>query len=145
MYNFGERSLTNYKTLHQDLRLILDELIKIYDFSIIEGHRTLETQRKYFYEGKSNLDGIVKQSKHQSYPSLAVDLMPYKKGTNAFSGDELDNRRFYMMMGMIKAISIRLFNNGLISHKVRFGLDWDSDDTFKDQTFHDLPHIELIK
>lgn len=143
-YTLGKKSLENFKTLHPDLQTILAELIRVYDFSIIEGYRTLETQQQYFKDGKSKLDGINQKSKHQSYPSLAVDIMPYKKGTNAFSGDELDNRRFYMMMGMVKAISNKLLIAGEITHKVRFGLDWDGDDTFKDQTFHDLPHVELV-
>lgn len=145
MYKFGQRSLSNLSGCHEDIQTILNELIKYYDFSVIEGHRTLEIQQKYFSEGKSKLDGVKKKSKHQEYPSMAVDIMPYKKLTNAFSGKELDNRRFYLMMGMVKAISLKLYEDGKISHKVRFGLDWDSDNTFTDQTFHDLPHFELIK
>lgn len=143
-YKFGKRSLDNLSTIEDDLKTILKELIKVYDFSIIEGHRSTETQKKYYREGKSTLDGVTRKSKHQSYPSRAVDLMPYKKGTNAFSGNELDNRRFYMMMGMLKVIAIRLKEEGKITHSVRFGLDWDSDETFRDQTFHDLPHVELV-
>ena len=144
MYKFSQRSLNNLNMAEVDLKIILSELIKVYDFSIIESHRSLETQKKYYREGKSTLDGVNRKSKHQSYPSKAVDIMPYKKGTNAFSGNELDNRRFYMMMGMLKVIAIRLKEEGKISHDVRFGLDWDSDETFRDQTFHDLPHVELI-
>jgi len=143
-YSFSENSLSNLKTCHEDIQKILVELIGMYDFSVIEGHRTRETQQKYFKEGKSKLDGTVKMSKHQNHPSMAVDIMPYKKGTNAFSGKELDNRRFYLMMGMVKAIADRLLISGEISHRVRFGLDWDGDDTFIDQSFHDLPHFELI-
>lgn len=142
-YSFGEKSLSKLSTCHPDIQKILNELIKIYDFSVLEGERSLETQQKYFAEGKSKLDGVNKKSKHQSSPSMAVDIMPYKKGTNAFSGSELDNRRFYVMMGMVKAISMRLKEEGHISHSVRFGMDWDGDDTFNDQTFHDLPHFEL--
>jgi peptidoglycan L-alanyl-D-glutamate endopeptidase CwlK len=143
-YSFSDRSLNNLKDVHPDLQKILAELIMFYDFSVIEGHRTLETQQKYFREGKSKLDGITKKSKHQSYPSMAADIMPYAKGTNAFSGSEYDNKRFYMMMGMVKAIAYKLLIKGEITHRVRFGLDWDGDDTFKDQTFHDLPHVELV-
>lgn len=143
-YELSEKSLEKFKTLHPDLQKILSELIKVYDFAIIEGHRTLEQQQQYYKEGKSKLDGVNNKSKHQSYPSLAVDIMPYKKGTNAFSGDELDTMRFYFMMGMVKVIAHNLLDKGEISHGVRFGLDWDGDDTFTDQTFHDLPHFELI-
>ena len=145
MYSFSDKSRDKLSTCHKDIQKILRELIKYYDFSVIDGHRSKETQMRYFAEGKSTLDGVTKKSKHQSFPSMAVDIMPYKKGTNAFSGDELDNRRFYIMMGMVKAIADRLLKDGTITHKVRFGLDWDGDDTFKDQTFHDLPHFELIK
>lgn len=145
MYSFSSKSAEKLQTCHEDIQLILKELIKIYDFSVLEGHRSLETQEKYFRDGKSKLDGTIRKSKHQSYPSMAVDIMPYKKGSNAFSGDELDDRRFYFMMGMVKVIAEKLLDEGKISHKVRFGLDWDGDETYRDQNFHDLPHIELIE
>jgi peptidoglycan L-alanyl-D-glutamate endopeptidase CwlK len=119
-------------------------VIKIYDFSVIEGHRTQSTQQQYFKEGKSKLDGVNVKSKHQSLPSMAVDIMPFKKDTNAFSGHEKDDRRFYVLMGMVKAVAARLKFEGKITHDVRFGLDWDGDDTFRDQTFDDLPHFELV-
>lgn len=145
MYSFSTRSQNNLNSCHKDIQIILNELIKYYDFSVIEGYRNLKTQQRYFNEGKTKLDGINQKSKHQSYPSMAVDIMPYKKGTNAFSGDEKDDRRFYMMMGMAKAIAASFLEQGLISHKVRFGLDWNNDDTFKDQTFDDLPHMEIYR
>jgi len=144
MYNFGDKSKARLETCHPDIQLICKEVIKIYDFSVLEGHRTQETQARYFAEGKSTLDGVNKKSKHQSSPSMAADIMPYKKGSNAFSGHEKDDRRFYMLMGMVKAVAARLKEEGLITHDVRFGLDWDGDDTFRDQTFDDLPHFELV-
>jgi peptidoglycan L-alanyl-D-glutamate endopeptidase CwlK len=144
MYAFGEKSQSKLDTCHEDIQVIMNEVIKVYDVSVIEGHRSQETQMKYFQEGKSTLDGVNKKSKHQSYPSKAIDLMPYKKGTNAFSGNELDTRRFYFMMGIVKATAERLLAEGKISHKVRFGIDWDGDDVFRDQNFHDAPHFEII-
>jgi peptidoglycan L-alanyl-D-glutamate endopeptidase CwlK len=143
MYKFGEKSQTRLLTLHPDLQKILSEAIKIYDFSIIEGHRTLEMQQSYYDRGFSKLDGVERKSKHQSYPSMAVDIMPYKKGTNAFSGQEKDNRRFYFLMGIIKSVTERLYQEKEITHKVRFGIDWDMDDIYNDQSFDDMPHIEL--
>lgn len=143
-YKFSKKSRTRLETCHPDIQAICNEVIKAYDFSVLGGHRTLETQRAYFNEGKSKLDGIHKKSKHQASPSMAVDIMPYKKDTNAFSGHEKDDRRFYMLMGMVKAVAARLKEEGKITHDVRFGLDWDGDDTFRDQTFDDLPHFELI-
>lgn len=147
MYKFGKRSILHYNTLHKDLQLILDELIKIYDVSVIEGVRSEDRQTKLFIEGKSQLDGVVKKSKHQANKdgvSMAVDILPYYKGENAFSGKELDNSRFYFMMGLVKKITIDLIKNKKISHDIRFGLDWDGDNIYNDSNFHDLPHMELI-
>jgi len=144
MYTFSDKSWDRLQTCHPDIIAICKELIKLYDFSIIEGHRTQEEQMKYFREGKSTLDGITKKSKHQTYPSMAIDIMPYKAGTNAFSGNKLDTARFYFMMGLVRAISERLYEEGKIAHKVRFGIDWDNDDVYTDQNFHDCPHFELV-
>lgn len=151
MYSFGKKSKAQLDTCHRDIQLILNELIKFYDFSVLEGIRTAERQKELFDAGKSKLDGVSLLSKHQGKPdtnrnivSYAVDIMPYSKGENAFSGDEKDDRRFYLMMGMVKAITKRLLEEGKITHDVRFGLDWDGDDTFRDQTFDDLPHFELV-
>lgn len=152
MYSFGSKSQERLNTCHKDIQAICNEVIKFYDFSIISGIRTLEEQQELFMLGKSKLDGVNQKSKHQGRPdesgnivSFAVDIMPWKKGTNAFSGDEKDDRRFYMLMGMVKAVAERLYEEGKITHGVRFGLDWDGDDTFKDQTFDDLPHLELVE
>lgn len=149
-YRFGKKSLKNLSTCHPDIQLILQEVINYYDFSVISGIRTQEEQERLFKDGKSKLDGITQKSKHQGRLvngevfSFAVDIFPYKKGTNAFSGHEKDSRRFYTLMGMVKAVAKRLLQEGKISHDVRFGLDWDGDDTYRDQTFDDLPHFELI-
>jgi len=147
MYALSRRSLKELSTCHKDIQIILYELIKIYDFSILDGLRTTERQQALYRQGRSTKDGIKFLSKHQSCDniSMAVDIIPYKKGTNAFSGKEKDDRRFYMMMGMVKAISERLLAEKTISHKVRFGLDWDGDYIFTDQNFDDLPHMELIE
>ena len=151
MYKFSKTSQKKLETCHTDIQKILNELIKFYDFSVIYGIRTTEEQQRLFNEGKSKLDGITKKSKHQgkideygNIVSYAVDIMPYKKGYNAFSGDMYDNLRFYFMMGCVKGIAENLYEKGIITHKVRFGLDWDGDNIYSDQTFHDLPHFELI-
>lgn len=152
MPKFGKTSIDQLNTCHKDIQLILNELIKIYDFTVLEGVRTVARQQQLFKEGKSKLDGVKSKSNHQprkdkegNLVSFAADILPVAKGTNAFSGKESDNRRFYTMMGMVKAISAKLLEDKKITHKVRFGLDWDGDDTYADQTFDDLPHFELVE
>ena len=141
-YSFGRRSHSKKITCHKDLQLILDESIKVVDFTILEGARSQETQMEYFAQGKSKLDGVSKKSKHQvsdEQPlSMAVDIAPYPIDWN-------DKFRFAFLAGVMKGVATRLLEDGKISHKLRWGGDWDSDNNFKDQTFFDLPHFELIK
>ena len=128
--------------------LIMEEAIKIFDFSVLEGIRTAEKQMEYFETGRSKLDGVHKLSKHQDHGdgmSYAVDIMPYAKGTNAFSGKEKDKARFYCLGGIVKAMAAKLLEEGKITHTIRWGADWDSDNIFDDQNFDDLPHFELKK
>jgi peptidoglycan L-alanyl-D-glutamate endopeptidase CwlK len=75
MPSFGNRSLDCLETVHPDIQLVLHEAIKHYDFSVIEGHRTKEKQDEFFKTGASKLP--FPKSKHNQYPSLAVDIVPY--------------------------------------------------------------------
>ena len=134
MASFGIKSRDILHTCDDRLQEILREAIKVIDFSVLEGYRSTETQQKYYKDGKSKLDGIIKRSKHQSYPSKAVDIAPYPID---FGDKEKARARFYHLMGVIKAIS---YQKGI---PIRFGMDWDGDDNFEDQSFDDLPHLEL--
>ena len=147
-YRFGRRSRARLDTCHPDIIKIMEEVIKIYDFSVLEGLRTAEKQLEYFETGRSQLDGVNKLSKHQDHGdglSYAIDIMPYKKGSNAFSGKQKDKARFYYLGGVVKMAAYRLLEAGEITHTIRWGADWDSDDLFDDQNFDDLPHFELKK
>lgn len=168
-YHFGKGSTKVLNTLHKDLRLILLRLIKTYDTSLLEGLRETRRQQQLFALGNSTLDGVTKLSKHQPkiceeevaghtdegqilrdedgnpICSEAVDMMPWKTGTNGFSGKVKDGQRFFFMMGIVHEIAEDLLKEGEITHGVRFGLDWDSDDRYDDQNFDDLPHLELVK
>lgn len=129
-FKFSKKSLDKLSTCHPDLQHLMNELIKFYDVSILEGHRGEELQNLYFDQGRSKLK--YPQSKHNSYPSMAVDVAPYPIDWN-------DRERFVYMGGIIKGLAQQL------KIKIRWGGDWDSDNSFKDQTFHDLPHIELVE
>ena len=145
-YSFGKRSKERLDSCHKDMILIMSEVIKVFDFSVLEGLRTAEKQKEYFETGRSKLDGVNKLSKHQDHGdglSYAVDIMPYKKGSNAFSGQKKDIARFYYLAGIVKSVGYRLLEEGKISHKVRWGGDWNNNDLFDDQNFDDLPHFEL--
>ena len=129
MYKYGAASLERRATLHPDLQRLLDEVLKYFDFTIICGHRDMAAQNKAFVEGKSK--ARWPESKHNTYPSQAVDVMPYPI-------DWEDTRRIYMFVGIVRGIAATM------NIPIRVGADWDGDMEVKDQNFHDLPHFELI-
>ena len=63
MYKFSKRSLNNLMNVDERLKSICYELIKVIDFTVIEGFRTRERQKELFDKGFSKIDGISKKGK----------------------------------------------------------------------------------
>lgn len=135
MPTYSKISYQKLKTAHPDLQLIFNTVIQYIDNTILVGHRGEEEQTQAVAEGKSKL--TFPNSKHNSTPSMAVDAAPYPIDWNDIS-------RFYYFAGFVKAIAEVLLSEKKISHKVRWGGDWDSDNDFKDNKFNDLVHFELV-
>ncbi len=129
MPKFSDKSLGLLRECHSDLINLFQEVIKHYDCTVLCGQRTEEEQNELFRAGKSKLQ--YPESKHNGTPSMAVDVVPYPI-------DWSDSKRFYHFMGFVTGIASQM---GI---KIRCGGDWDMDNNFKDQTFHDLPHVELL-
>lgn len=121
MYTFSRRSLNNLASCHPLLREVMHEAIKTYDFTVIEGYRGKEKQNKAFREGKSQLK--YPQSKHNTFPCLAVDVMPYPDGFKA------STEEWYKMATHILAAASR----------VGVGIEWGG----HWKTLVDMPHFEL--
>jgi len=130
MPSFGKTSQDKLNTCHPDLQRLMNEVIKLYDFTILEGERTLQQQQTYFKEGKSKLDGVKKKSKHQNKPSLAVDIAPFPIDWN-------DTKRFYFLAGLVMAKADEL---GI---KIRWGGSWNGSFDFKQNKFDDLVHFQI--
>jgi hypothetical protein len=157
-YQLGERSKKVYDTLHHDLQLIIDEALKDsdVDFCLVEGERTIETQQKYFNEGKSKVnpsayDNILdllhvgKHLTHQVYrtKSWAFDFCAYVKG---YKDSAYDVYHLMYLVGVFITTANRLRREGKIKSVVRSGANWDKDGVLKhDQSFFDSPHIEIYK
>jgi len=75
--------------------------------------------------------------KHNTTPSMAADIAPYPI-------DWEDSGRFYFFAGYVSCVAVKLFAEGKITHRVRWGGDWDSDRHMDDQSFDDLVHFELV-
>jgi len=97
MPSFGQRSLKSMFGVHPDIVEVLDEAIKYFDFSVLEGVRTLDRQKVLCDTGKSH----TLRSKHlrqfDGY-SHAVDVAPYPINWK-------DKRRFAYLAGLIIGIA----------------------------------------
>lgn len=149
-YVHGRNSLKELATLHHDLQIIVTGLLEIYDHSVEQGARTVDEQIVNIRRRVSKTldsrhiprdeDGYYDPTK----PCIAVDIVPYQKGVNPWPQDDESAKvqskkkgRFYFMQGIVRQIA---HQEGIA---IRQGQDWDRDNDFLDQSFDDLPHLEL--
>ena len=131
MPRFGKTSRKRLEECDPRLQQLFNEVVKEYDCSILQGHRSEEEQNILFYATPQRSKVKYPHSKHNSTPSKAVDAAPYPI-------DWENTNRFYHFAGYVQGVADKL---GI---KIRWGGDWDSDKDFSDQTFNDLPHFEII-
>jgi len=129
MPNFSGTSKQRLGTCQPDLQRLFKAVIKHYDCTILCGFRNQEDQQKAFTEKHSTVQ--FPNSKHNSFPSIAVDVAPYP-----IDWDDMERFRHFagFVEGMATAMGI----------KIRSGGDWDRDHQFDDQRFIDMPHFELV-
>ena len=132
---FSNSSRAKLLTCHTDIQRLFSRVVDKYDCTVLEAHRSIETQAEYYRTGRSK----VKLSKHNSWPSLAIDIAPYPIPDEWGEGNELEKAKFYHFAGYVKGLADEM---GI---KIRWGGDWDSDLDFDDQTFMDLVHFELVE
>tara|TARA_R110002020_G_scaffold234671_2_gene446766 strand:+ start:165 stop:557 length:393 start_codon:yes stop_codon:yes gene_type:complete len=128
MPKFSKKSKAKLNTCDKRLIELFNKVVKKFDCTIIEGHRSKDRQNKLFDEGKSKLQ--YPNGKHNATPSMAVDVAPYPIDWN-------DRERFTYFAGYVIGIAYQM---GL---KIRWGGDWDMDTEVKDNNFDDLPHFEI--
>jgi peptidoglycan L-alanyl-D-glutamate endopeptidase CwlK len=128
MARFGKGSKIQLETLHPWLQEILTEAIKYVDFTVLEGHRGQEAQDQAYKLGFSKIRWP--HGKHNSSPSLAVDIAPYPIVW-------ADTERFVYFAGWIMAIAAQK------GTPLRWGGDWNRDTRVKDEKFRDWGHFEL--
>ena len=125
MPKFGRKSRKNMKGLNVGIVNVLNQTIPHFDFSVIEGLRSIETQKEYVAKGASK----TMKSKHLE--GKAVDIAPYPR-------DYDDIERFVYLGGFILGVASQL------GVKLRWGLDWDMDTYTKDTGFRDIGHFEVV-
>ena len=116
---FSEKSKARLATCHPDLQRLFNAVIEKADCTVLCGHRGKEEQDEAYANGYSAAKWG--QSKHNSLPSLAVDVAPYPVNWSSL-------KSWRAFAEIVKAEASRL---GI---KVVHGGDWK---------MGDFPHWEL--
>jgi peptidoglycan L-alanyl-D-glutamate endopeptidase CwlK len=128
MRSWSNRSLSNLKGIHPDLRCVMDRALQEspHDFVVTEGLRTLDRQRELLRIGAST----TMNSRHLT--GNAVDLYAWvdinRDGKVVFQ--EMANPR--LLTNIAASIKAAALAEGI---PVIWGGDW--------RTFKDMPHFEL--
>jgi len=159
-HKLGKTSKKVFDTLHPDLQLILSWGLKYcaVDMSLYEGHRPQEKQFGYYKKGRefkngrwvvvnkkaviTNVDGYRIKGKHNYNPSHAVDFRAYVPGKEGVTWDSV--HLTYIAASLVMVAEM-LYLEGLISHKLRWGGNWDKDGDLDDNKLVDRPHVEIYE
>jgi peptidoglycan L-alanyl-D-glutamate endopeptidase CwlK len=153
MATYGVKSQALLNTTVLDLQVLFQEVVKEFDNTIIYGNRSQADQFLLWQIGRTLINGVWvvtdsskvvtykdgwnKMSMHNFSPSQAVDAVPYPVNWK-------DKDRILYFAGYVMGIATRLFEEGKITHKIRWGGDWDGDFQTMDETFSDLCHFEIV-
>ena len=96
MYKYGNRSLQRLSTCNKVIQEVLEKAIKDSpcDITILCGHRSSDKQKELYAQGRTKPGKIVTwtlNSKHNSYPSNAIDIAPWVDGGIPWDDEELFN------------------------------------------------------
>lgn len=133
-WKWSKNSLDQLATIDARLARWLNHLLMVspVDFTVMEGHRSPERQAQLFEEGKTELK--PGHSKHNAYPSRAVDIAPLIDGKIPWK----DKHTWLVFCGFALGVAAEM---GL---KLRWGGDWDGDFDTAEHGFWDGPHFELV-
>lgn len=122
-YKFGKKSLERLSQCDIRLQTLCSRMLERSDFdmTVTCGHRNKEDQEKAFADGKSKAH--FGQSKHNSFPSKAVDICPYPVNW------DINDRRWVDMVALAYDCARE------IGIKIKCGYFF--------KKFKDAPHVEL--
>jgi len=130
MPEFSEKSISKLSTCHPLLQRVFHEVVREFDCTILEGHRDKDRQNQMVADGKSQVQWP--DGKHNTVPSLAVDVTPYP-----IKWDDRERQTLFAgyVLATAKSMGVTL----------RWGGDWDRDTEVRDNSFDDLVHFEIVE
>lgn len=134
MPSFSKTSADRLATCHQKLQDVFNEVIRTHDCMVLCGHRTKTEQEQAFSAKPPRSKVHFPNSRHNSLPSHAVDVIPWPFKPEDWS----DRERMAEFAAVVLAVAK---HQGV---KMRWGGDWNGNKDWRDEKFLDMPHFELI-
>ncbi len=139
-FPFSQASLDKLSTCDERLQKVMHRVAETWNCTILFGHRGQEDQNEAVAKKRSSLKWP--NSKHNSFPSRAVDVAPYPVVWPDQQADPTSRAEGYMryhyFAGFVVATAASM---GI---KLRWGGDWDSDLHPFEKGENDLVHFELV-
>ena len=119
MARFNQRSSDRLSTCDQRIIAWCNFIVIERDCTIIEGHRSEIFQNIAFQNKKSRLPWPL--SRHNKYPSMAVDIAPWDASDPGIKWNDLDLWEDFALYGQwaSEKLGIKILNGGL-----SWGWDW---------------------
>jgi peptidoglycan L-alanyl-D-glutamate endopeptidase CwlK len=148
---FSARSQANLATVHPDLRLVFETVVKSWDCIILEGERSEAQQAANVAKRVSKTMESRHRTEYSRYPDAGVDAVDAAPaplrwpqppvGTSVAERQQWqkDVARFYYFAGFVLGVAQQL------GVKLRHGGDWDGDRDIHEETFDDLVHFEIVR
>ena len=130
MSKFGKRSRERLRGVDTKLVNVLNEVVKYFDITIIEGLRSQERQNELVAQGKSK----TKFGKHVL--GKAVDMAPYP-----IDWESRDD--FHYLGGFVLGVAAKMGVDIRCGGDLKASSKFQGKRTTKDNSFDDLVHFEL--
>lgn len=130
-YKYSRKSLERLKTCDKKIRNLMIFALENskFDITIACGFRSDIDQQLAFQQGKSKAKWG--ESKHNTFPSKAIDIYPYSQRRMCNGDKEGDIEKIKELSEHIKECAKKLDIN------IKWGGDW--------KNFKDYPHWELVE
>lgn len=138
MAAFGTSSHARLITCNAVLQTLMGRVVVRRDCSCVCGHRNEADQSAAFNAVPQKSKVQWPHSKHNSLPSMAVDVVPWPE---KWSSEEAFLELHRIITEEWAYMQAAGEDGGF---KLRWGGDWDGDGDRTDQTFNDFPHWELV-
>ena len=136
MPKFSQESFSKLSSCHADLQVLFYEVIKYFDCTILQGYRNEIEQELAFKNGFTKLQ--YPNGKHNSQPSMAVDVTPYPVDFN-------NTKLALWFGGYVMGIAQRLKDEGRMEFGIRWGGAWCGLGKLNHAgVLNDLVHFELV-